>query len=509
MKGLLESISPSSLFDAPSEYSPLSNRKEEERLQDDLLTLASAGPNDAVAKIKSLAAEHAPRSKWVWATLGESSLAMAIGHLRELAETVESMGNLASWEALAEYYTSTGWKADCSVLRALNTARSNAATKAVSVAIRAVYLPWLDRLSSFTQELAGTYPTKGPKACRTLVVEDGTVYLFADGLRMDVARLLEEKLLSSGTAVDVVLNFDWSAVPTVTATAKPAWVPLASKLGGPLEGVGFQAKEKVNGKALVQARFKQLIEDLGISFLDANESGSTSGCAWTECGSVDTYGHDQGAKLAWRVDEELASFEQRITELLKAGWATVRVITDHGWLMIPGGLPKTELPKHLTASRWSRCAIPESGAQHGFPMTSWFWDSAEAVVLAPGISCFSAGVEYAHGGLTVQEALIPSLTVTTKQIVFAKSIAVKEIKWAGLRLNVALEGAQGLTVDIRSKVADAGSSFATGVTTAAGNGQKTSILVADDGALGSAAFLVVVDGTDQIVFKHAIVIGEN
>ena len=45
------------------------------------------------------------------------------------------------------------------------------------------------------------------------------------------------------------------------------------------------------------------------------------------------------------------------------------------------------------------------GAQHGFPETSWFWDSAEAVVLAPGVSCFVAGMEYAHGGLTLQEAL--------------------------------------------------------------------------------------------------------
>jgi len=48
-------------------------------------------------------------------------------------------------------------------------------------------------------------------------------------------------------------------------------------------------------------------------------------------------------------------------------------------------------------------------------MTSWFWDSAEAVVLAPGISCFVAGTEYAHGGLTLQEALIPSLAVSVKE----------------------------------------------------------------------------------------------
>jgi hypothetical protein len=141
-------------------------------------------------------------------------------------------------------------------------------------------------------------------------------------------------------------------------------------------------------------------------------------------------------------------------------------------------------------------------------MTPWFWDSAEAVVLAPGVSCFIAGMEYAHGGLTLQEALIPSLTISTKEG-GTKSVVLKEMKWSGMRLNVILEGAAGLTVDLRSKVADASTSFATSTMTAAEDGQKTSLLVADDEALGAAAFLVVVDENGQPIYKHSIVIGEN
>jgi hypothetical protein len=45
--------------------------------------------------------------------------------------------------------------------------------------------------------------------------------------------------------------------------------------------------------------------------------------------------------------------------------------------------------------------------------------------------------------------------------------------------------------------------------TGAPDGQKTSLLVADDEALGAAAFLVVVDQTGQCIFKHPVVIGEN
>jgi hypothetical protein len=109
----------------------------------------------------------------------------------------------------------------------------------------------------------------------------------------------------------------------------------------------------------------------------------------------------------------------------------------------------------------------------------------------------------------VQEALIPSLTVSAKHAGMAKSVVLKELKWYGLRLNMVLEGAHGLMVDVRSKVADAGSSFAASPVSALGDGQKTSILVEDDSAMGSKAFLVVVGEGGQVIFKHEIVIGAN
>ena len=507
VKELLNSKGQMSLFEKRSEYKPRYNQNEEERLENDLIKLSSVSPNDAIEKIQALATEHAERSTWVWATLKESPLALAIGHLRDLAEVVQTSGNPSSWEALAKYYSTLGWKADRSVLRALDAARTTAATKAVTAAIRVVYLPWLEKFSILTQALAATYPVTGPQTCRTLSAEEDTVYLFADGLRIDLAKALEERLISSG--LEVRFEHEWSALPTVTATAKHAWRPLAGKLGGPLEGEGFEPKEQSKGKKITHARFKQLVEELGISFLTSDATLFPTGCAWTEFGSLDTYGHDQGAKLAWRVEEELAGLQQRIAELLQAGWVRVKVITDHGWLLLPGGLPKAELPKHLVASRWSRCAIPQAGAQHGYPMTSWFWDATEAVVLAPGVSCFMAGMEYAHGGLTLQEALIPSLTVSAKQTDGTKSVVLKEMRWSGLRLNVVLEGAHGLTIDVRKKVADTTTSLVTRPMTGAADSQKTSLLVAGDEDLGAAAFLVVVDQNGQSIFKYPVIIGEN
>lgn len=508
VKSLLESTNPVDLL-GDRECFPHLNRDEEARLEKSLLALSSLPPKEAVKSVLDLSAEHAHRADWVWAELGEGMLAEAICHLGDLASVVKQSGNPSTWEELAEFQSTTGWKADFSVLQALNAARPDSATKAVTAAVRAVYLPWIEWLATLTQSLSSSYPNTGPNRCRTLPVEEGTVILFADGLRLDLAKALEERLGKSNHAVEVKVDCDWSALPTVTATAKPAWMPLAGLLGGPLEGSKFQSKEQGNGRSIDHARFKQLLTQVGITYVDADELVLPPACSWVEVGSVDTFGHAQGAKLAWRIDEELRSLQQRIEGLIQAGWTKVRVITDHGWVMMPGGLPKSELPKHLTASRWSRCARLEPGAKPNYPETSWFWDSAEGVLLAPGVSCFTAGMEYAHGGLTLQEALIPTLTVTSKQTVGGKAVLLKELKWSGMRLNAVFEGAQDLTVDVRTKVSDAVTSLATSPATGAADGKKTSLLIADDGAIGTAAFLVVVDQTGQAIFKHGVTVGED
>jgi hypothetical protein len=111
--------------------------------------------------------------------------------------------------------------------------------------------------------------------------------------------------------------------------------------------------------------------------------------------------------LARRVREHLNGFVERISGLLKAGWQKVRVVTDHGWLLVPGGLPKADLPKYLTATRWGRCAVVKPSATVDYPSYTWFWSEDVQVASPYGIDCFVAGKEYGHGGLSVQECVVP------------------------------------------------------------------------------------------------------
>ena len=122
----------------------------------------------------------------------ESPLAMAIGHLRDWLEVIQASGNPSTWEALADYYSTPAGK-PTAVLRALDST--------VHCRHQSGDRCYPGGLSSVARKVFHTHPGAGsdlshtgPKTCRTLPAEEGTVYLFADGLRMDLARALEEKL---------------------------------------------------------------------------------------------------------------------------------------------------------------------------------------------------------------------------------------------------------------------------------------------------------------------------
>jgi hypothetical protein len=411
------------------------------------------------------------------------------------------------WQAMADAYLAHGWVADASAWKALDAVRDMRDFLAVTAALRAAYLPWLEDLANRVASAASTYPNPSPIHCRVLAAESGTVLLFVDGLRCDLGLELRQILEQDG--LRVAFDTRWSALPTVTATAKPAWRPLAEHLQGESITEGFEPQLKDDGHPVRTQEFRTLVSTLGFTYTDPIAIGDPTQSAWTEAGAFDHYGHDQGAKLAWRIGEELRSIHLRILELLQGGWKKVIVLTDHGWLLLPFGLPKVDLPKHLTLSRWGRCALAQPGANHKFPQVPWFWGAHQSVVLAPGVAAFREGLEYSHGGLTLQEALTPLLIIEPgKQPGVAVTIA--SAKWRGLRLDVQLTGATpDLLVDLRTKPADSSSSvLRDNKPEGPGEAGTVSLLVEDADLSGSAAILVVIS-RGQVILKQPVTIGEN
>ena len=121
-----------------------------------------------------------------------------------------------------------------------------------------------------------------------------------------------------------------------------------------------------------------------VQVLAIEEAGDPSGTAWTEVGEIDRRGHDFGMSLAREVEFEIDRVARRVRELLDAGWARVQVVTDHGWLLIPGGMQKTELPVALTEVKKGRCARLKPGATTELPTVPWHWDRDVRIAVAPG-----------------------------------------------------------------------------------------------------------------------------
>ena len=115
-----------------------------------------------------------------------------------------------------------------------------------------------------------------------------------------------------------------------------------------------------------------------------------------------------GWKLAKTVDHEVKDLALRVRGLIGAGWKEVLVVTDHGWLLMPGGLPKIELPKFLVDSRWGRCAAMKNTSSTELPVVGWHWNPSVTIASPHGIGCFKAGKEYDHGGISLQELVAPA-----------------------------------------------------------------------------------------------------
>jgi hypothetical protein len=210
----------------------------------------------------------------------------------------------------------------------------------------------------------------------------------------------------------------------------------------------FATRLVSTGQLLTQDRFVTALKERGWQVLGPDETGDPLGSAWTEAGALDKRGHTEGWKLARSVETEVRDLVSRIGALLKAGWTEVVVVTDHGWLLVPNGLPKVELKAFLTETRWSRCAALKAEAQTDALAFKWHWNPAVMMASPPGAGSFRAGIEYSHGGVSLQEMVTPVLRVKATQPA-GGSARLLDAKWTGAKCRVSVGGqCAGVRVDV-------------------------------------------------------------
>lgn len=409
----LYQVQPSELLSEPARY-PFCNEHEEQRLAQTLTTLV----NEEVATIRthlaSLNVEHAARREWLWAGLGLSPWAMLLDPLSQLSELTRQPLGGPDIETMASYYQEKVWQTDDLALQVMALASDSAMEQVAAALLGKLYTPWLEAVTLHFQHLVKSQGYPGGQGVQEPVGAyqgASTVLFFVDGLRLDMGHRLMHLLAQAN--LHASLKTRWSALPSLTATAKAAVTPLSPLLTGDLESDKFVPQFADSGADFSSHHFKKGLAQAGWQYLEGHDCGEPEqGKAWVQCGDLDNLGHERQQSLPRFIDHALKGVVERIVSLLDAGWTRVHVVTDHGWLWSPEKLPKAELTKHMTELRTPRCAIVKGNGQSDYLQCPWHWNPAVRVVMAPGISLFQAGDYYNHGGVSLQECLTPELMVS-------------------------------------------------------------------------------------------------
>ena len=495
---------PATMFPEPVSSWPQENEAAEARLRTELSELAGKPPGEVRRVLQKLWGQNRERQGWVWARLDRAPLAFALEHLERLAENTSS-APAETVEQIAQLHTAHGWEADDAFLAALQATSDSGDREAVVAAGSAVYRPWLDTHARALQSAVGSLPNgKGYEAGGQASTETGTVTVFVDGLRLDLAHRLAQRLAN----FEVTMNTALAALPTVTETAKPALAPVPA--GALKPGEGFATARATNGAKANINVLRSLMTERNVQVLQGTDTGDPSGTAWTDAADIDKRGHDFGAALVDEIDHELDAIARRVRLLLEAGWQRVDVLTDHGWILLPETMEKVELPIAAVEVRKGRCARLKEGATVKVPTVPWFWDGDVNVALAPGVTCFEANQAYEHGGVSPQECVVPRLSVRPGQArTTTGGAGITSLKWHSLMCRIEFENvAPGAQLDIRELPADESTSIADTVKEATSSGTAR-LFVRDEDFEGRPAFVVIVGSDGSILAQRNVFVGEN
>lgn len=479
----------------------------EGKLRASLMALGDETPTTARGHVLELEEEHKVRRSYVWADVEWTPLVLALEHLAEVARITAPALSGSSVTEIVDWYAATGWRADRAVLAALDEVDRKVDIEAITAALTATYRPWVDTGARALQAAVGTAANAGTYIASPCPEPSaGEVVAFLDGLRLDVAHLLEDRLLSA--KLQTALSTGLAALPTVTPTAKPTLAPIDQGLLGP--GRALEARRVPDGPPAGVQVLRALMAAADIQVLGPNDVGDPTRVAWTEIGDIDQRGHDSGVRLAHNIEELVDRIARRIRELLDAGWKQVTVVTDHGWLLLPGGLPKNEnLPIAATEGKKGRCARLKDGAVVDVPTVPWHWNTDVRIAVAPGIECFEKNQVYEHGGVSPQECVVPRLTVTSGEESPATAAEITKTKWRGLTFVVEFSGLpDGATVDLRTQAGVADSSVAELGRVTGGTG-KALLLVENEDLEGQVVQLVVVGADGTLLLQRETSVGQN
>jgi len=292
-------------------------------------------------------------------------------------------------------------------------------------------------------------------------------YFLVDSLRFEMGVELARLLEGSG---EVILRPTLAALPTITKVGMAALLPEAS---GSFDVVTEKDKlaARVAGSPLVdiaarrrflKARQPQMIElelDELLQVAPKKLQGKVAGAPLLLVRSqeIDCLGEGSSDFLARQVmDTVIGNVARAVRKLASCGIEHVVIAADHGHLFSreKGDDMKTDSPGGRTVELHRRCWIGQGGSIPAGTVkvsgSELGYDSPLDFIFPSGNGVFKAGgsLSYHHGGVSLQEMVIPLLTIRTQQIK-AQQTALKNIIVSGVPKVLATR-TMGITIEIET-----------------------------------------------------------
>jgi hypothetical protein len=493
-----------SLGEGDPVHDPHDNATAETILAHDLSELASLSSREAAEKVIVIEERHRSRRDSLWARLGEAPLATSLEPLARLAAATERSLPADDLAAIASSYTVDGWQVDAALIETIAAAGTR--EDVVARAAGTLYRPWVDAL---IRRFKAAYEAGGDAVRPApLAIEPGTLVLFVDGLRMDVGQAVIERLGNLGT--EASLAWRLAPIPTLTATAKALVTPVGDSIAGRGKVELFLPLEVSSGRPATLEVLRKAMLARGIQVLDngiASTPEKPTSVGYAECGNIDNDGHNMGLRLATHLQGEVTRICQYVQDLKAAGWLRIRIVTDHGWLMMPGGFEPIRLPASALIAKGQRAAILQEGASAELAFVPWHWDKSVRIAVPPGAEAFRAGEVYAHGGLSPQECVVPDITVSGESDARDGNPRISAISWRRLRLTVEISGElSDVAVEVRRRERDPASRVDI---TSVIEGTRARLTVSDEVEEGDPVLVVVIDRHGSVMDARATRVGDR
>jgi len=408
---------------------------------------------EALAAQQPVLAEHAAGFWGDAAPAGQGIAWSELARLGRAAALALQATPAREWATVAEattWFVQSGWRLDAAGEALLRTlTRPTPELLTLVAPLREAYKArWEELLIRWSQTwlAAGCpelpYPTAGEwlQAILERETSRSTAILVIDALRFDLGAALAERINAAEGATRASVQPARAPLPSITALGMGMALPISSAtLNADIVNGAWHVKQNGKQRDLSDAAQRRAYWQqhgvaadhfLSVAQVEAGEApapGKRSRLVIHDA-LIDKLGHDDELE-GLGPSAALERYGRAVAQLRDRGWRRILIVTDHGFIhTVSAGETNSPppVPSPAYASRRALAypaAVTWEGPQGLAPGGAW------RVAVPSGAASFRAygGLGYFHGGASLQEWLIPCLSVEWPLTVAPVEVALRPL----------------------------------------------------------------------------------